>query len=382
MLYREIGKTGMKASIIGMGVEGLIGKSAEEVKAFFDLMEERGINMLDIYSSNPEVRTNIGLAIKGRREKFILQAHLCSIWQNGQYKRTRNISEVKAGAEELFARLGTDYIDIGMIHYVDAVSDWENIAGGEVLAYAEELKRAGRIKTIGLSSHNPEAAIRAVKSGKIDVLMFSVNPCYDLQPGDEDVEELWNKEKYKDKLVNMDEKRAELYELCAKTGVAITVMKAFGGGDLLNAKLSLAKVALTPYQCIRYALERPGVVSIMCGARSVAELAESADYVNARPEETDYAEVFMRMPKISWEGHCMYCGHCAPCPVGINVAEVTKFLNLAAIHEEIPETVREHYKVLEHHASECISCGGCESRCPFKVGAMENMKKAAALFGY
>lgn len=49
--------------------------------------------------------------------------------------------------------------------------------------------------------------------------------------------------------------------------------------------------------------------------------------------------------------------------------------------EGFSETVREHYRVLEHHASECIECGACETRCPFGVSIRENMKKAAALFG-
>lgn len=77
----------------------------------------------------------------------------------------------------------------------------------------------------------------------------------------------------------------------------------------------------------------------------------------------------------------MYCGHCAPCPKGIDVASVTKFLNLARAQGTVPETVREHYAVLPRKAGECVRCGACESRCPFKVPAMENMKRAAALFG-
>ena len=47
-------------------------------------------------------------------------------------------------------------------------------------------------------------ALSAVQSGVIDVLLFSISPCYDLQPADEDVEQLWNREKYKGNLLNMD----------------------------------------------------------------------------------------------------------------------------------------------------------------------------------
>ena len=77
----------------------------------------------------------------------------------------------------------------------------------------------------------------------------------------------------------------------------------------------------------------------------------------------------------------MYCGHCAPCPQGIDVASVTKFLNLARAQGQVPETVWEHYAVLPHHAGECVACGACEKRCPFSVSIIENMRHAAEIFG-
>ena len=67
-------------------------------------------------------------------------------------------------------------------------------------------------------------ALAAVNTGLIDVLMFSVNPCYDLQPASEDVEELWAEKSYARELVNMDPARQTLYETCQRLGVAVTVM--------------------------------------------------------------------------------------------------------------------------------------------------------------
>ena len=69
----------------------------------------------------------------------------------------------------MLSLLQTDYIDVGMIHYVDSMKDWEAIAEGPVLQYALELKKEGRIRHIGLSSHNPQVALKAVKSGYIEV---------------------------------------------------------------------------------------------------------------------------------------------------------------------------------------------------------------------
>ncbi len=381
MQYRNLGKTGLRVGEIGMGCEGFVDKTDEEVLEFVNLMEKEGVNCIDLYTSNPKVRTALGKAIKGRREKFILQSHICSIWENGQYLRTRDIKKVKAGFDTMLNELDVNYIDIGMIHYVDSLNDLDGILNGPVIEFVKELKAQGKIKHTGMSSHNPVVAKKAIETGLIEVLMFSVNPCYDMQPADEDVEQLWNPEKYEKPLLNMDKDRKELYEACEKLGVGITVMKAFGGGDLLNSKYSPAKVSLTPVQCLHYALTRPAVASVMSGARNIEELKESIRYETADDSEKDYASALAKFPKISWEGHCMYCGHCAPCPKGIDVASVTKFLNLARAQGEVPETVREHYKVLQHKAKECVQCGACETRCPFKVDIRKNMKDALEIFG-
>ena len=382
MNYRELGNTGLKVSEIGMGCEGFSEDGFAMTKKLFDIAEEAGVNYFDLYASNPDMRRAVGEAMKGRREKFIVQSHICSIWKDGQYLRTRKVSEVKAGFEEMMELLQTDYLDVGMIHYCDALSDWEEIVNGGVLEYAKELKAQGRIRHIGLSSHNPQVALKAVESGAIEVLMFSVNPCYDLQPASEDVEELWAAKSYVGNLTNMDPDRQRLYETCQRLGVGITVMKCFGGGDLLDAKLSPAGAALTVNQCIHYALSRPAVSVVLAGAHSEEQFRQSLAYEEATDEEKDYALAFASFPKISWSGHCMYCSHCAPCPQKIDVAYVTKFLNLTLAQSEVPETVREHYKALEHHAEECIQCGACETRCPFGVEIRENMQKAKKVFGY
>ncbi len=231
-----------------------------------------------------------------------------------------------------------------------------------------------------MSSHNPEAALEAVESGEIEVLMFSVNPCYDLLPGDEDVDKLFDEKSYEKPLFNLDPVRERLYESCQRAGVGITVMKVFGGGDLLTDDSPAGK-ALTVPQCIHYALTRPAVASVMIGAHDEEQLTASLDYENATDGERDYAAAFASFPKMSWAGHCMYCGHCAPCPKGIDVASVTKFLNLAKAQNGVPETVREHYASLNAKAGDCVECGSCVKRCPFGVDVIANMREAKRIFG-
>lgn len=382
MEYRDLGKTGLKVSEIALGCEGFVGKSQEEVNAFVKKAEELGINFIDLYSPNPDLRSHLGEAIKGHREKWIIEGHISTVWKDNQYLRTRKIDEVKAGFEGMLERLQTDYIDIGMIHYVDAKKDYEKVFNGEVLEYVLQLKKEGKIKYIGMSSHNPLVALRAVESGLIDVLLFSINPCYDMLPASEDVDDLWKDENYENPLTNIDPDRQALYETCERKGVAITVMKAFGGGDLLDEKLSPFGVALTTHQCIHYCLTRPGVVSVMAGAHSIKEMELSVSYCEATQKEKDYAPVLSNVPKHSFIGNCVYCGHCAPCPKGIDIANVHKFLDLCIAQGEIPETVREHYKALQHHASECIECSSCMRNCPFQVDVISKMNKAVEIFGY
>ena len=144
MNYRTLGNTGLMVSEIGMGCEGFSENGFGMAKSLFDLAEKHGINYFDLYASDPELRAAVGDALQGRREKFIVQSHICSVWKNDQYCRTRDLQETKAGFEEMLTLLKTDYIDVGMIHYCDALSDWQEILDNGILEYARELKKAGR----------------------------------------------------------------------------------------------------------------------------------------------------------------------------------------------------------------------------------------------
>lgn len=382
MNYRTLGRTGLSVSVIGLGCEGFIGKTEEQVRVQMDFAISRGINFIDMYSSNPELRDNIGKALAGRRDQFIIQGHLCAAWENGQYLRTRDLDKTIIAFEDQLRRLQTDYLDIGMIHYIDDEKDFHCVFDGPIMQQALRWKREGKIRHIGMSSHNPRIALMAVESGWVDVLMFSINPCYDLQPSSENVEDLWADENYERELHNIDPERERLYELCEQTGVGIDVMKVYGGGDLLSDANSPFGKAFTAVQCIEYALTRPGVASVMIGCRSDAEVQAAVDWCGATKEERDYASLMKSMDRFTWQGHCMYCGHCAPCAAGIDIAAVNKYYNLTVAEGFVPETVREHYKLLSHHASECIGCGKCEKNCPFGVDIREHMKMARECFGY
>lgn len=117
---RILGRTGLRVSEIGLGCEGFTGADEAAAPALFDAALAAGVNCMDLYSSNPQVRSRIGRYLRTRRDGFVIQGHLCSVWKDGQYKASRNLEEVRPAFEDLLTRLETDYVDIGMIHYVDS----------------------------------------------------------------------------------------------------------------------------------------------------------------------------------------------------------------------------------------------------------------------
>jgi len=385
MNYRTLGRTGMNVSEISLGCEHLQGKDYQTVKTVIDAAIDGGINYMDVFMSEPCVRTNIGKALEGRRDKVIIQGHIGSCHVDGQYKVSRDMDECVTAFDDLLKRLNTDYIDIGFIHFADKEEDWDSIESGEVMKYALSLKEKGTIRAIGLSSHNPVTAKKAVETGLIDVLMFSLNPAYDLVPKDKDMVEVFN-ETIEGKTQNfsglhLEPARAELYRACEQKGVAITVMKALAMGTLLSRERSPLGVALTEAQCISYALSRPAVATVAVGMKTKEDVEAALAYYNASETEKDHSSVLGSLSMFNADGRCMYCNHCLPCPSKIDIASVNKYLDLVELDKAPADSVKEHYLSLENTAQSCISCKACEKRCPFNVEITERMKRATGIFG-
>ncbi len=380
MQYRKLGRTNLDVSIIGLGGEWFNNKSQELVNEVIHTAVDKGVNYIDIFMPQPEVRTAIGKALVGRRDKMFIQGHLCTVMQNGQYERTRDIEKTKSSFVDLLEQLKTDYIDVGMIHYVDSFEDYDIVFCGEIIEYAKLLKENGIIRHIGVSSHNPLVALKMVESGLIDVLMFSINPAYDLEDENTDVMDLIEHKNLDKPEWVVNAARQKLYTACESLGVGITVMKALGAGTLLKAESSPFGKAMTVSQCCHYALNRPAVTSVLIGCSSTDELNEALSYLNSTDKEKDYTKVLSDTGKIKATGKCMYCNHCLPCPANIDIATVTKFLDIARENSEIPPTIHSHYHSLEATANDCVMCGKCEKNCPFKVKIRENMKQAKEIF--
>ena len=382
MKYRDLGDTGIKVSEIAFGAEFLVERPYEDTEDLIKACEANGINFVDCWMSEPDVRSHLGKAIKGHRENWIIQGHIGSTWQNNQYVRTREMDKVIPAFEDFMERFQIDTRDFGMIHYVDQLDDYNEIMNGPFIEYVRKLKEDGTIEHIGLSTHNPDIGLLAAQNPEIELLMFSINPAYDMFGSMGDIEEYRKEDAYDGQMFGLNPQRAELYETCANNGTALTVMKGFAGGNLLDSETSPFGVALTPVQCIHYCLEQKGVSSIFVGVKTVDELEESLKYCDATESEKEYVETLKNAPKHSFEGQCTYCGHCAPCASEIDISMVNKLFDLAKNRDEVPASVMEHYNNLKYNATDCIACGDCEPRCPFNVHIVDVMLDAQDLFGF
>ena len=360
MKYRIHQKTGDRISEIGIGSSYMFQAGREEAVKALRRAVRGGINCFDLAAGDGSTFPIYGEAFRDLRKDVFFQIHFGADYTRGTYGWTLDLETIKRSVDAQLGALGTDYMDYGFIHCQDEVSDWETYRENGVYDYILQMKKEGVVRHLGLSSHTPSLIRRIMDDTEIDMLMFSVNPAYDYGQGE-----------YANGSVD---ERTAVYRRCQKEGVGISVMKPFSGGQLLRADLSPFGKALTPYQCIRYCLERPGVLTVLAGAQSVREVEALLAYYDQADEETDYSMIASFAPPQAG-GKCVYCNHCRPCPMGIDIGLVNKYYDLAAAGDKM---ALQHYRGLSKSAGDCTGCGHCDRRCPFLVRQSERMQEIRA----
>ena len=380
MRYREVGRTGKKASVIGLGCEHLDGKPYAQVKETIDAALAGGVNILDVFMPGREVRENIARALGERRKDVMIQAHIGSTDLAKQYDISRDLPTAKRYFEDALRIFG-GYVDFGMMFFIDSEEDYKGVFETGFADYVRSLKEKGDIGHIGFSSHNPVTAMKVIETGLPEMMLFSINPAFDLCPAELHVLDQLSDGFAADRMTAIDPTRADLYRMCAGRGIGITVMKTLGAGKLIRAEHTPFAKPLTVPQCIHYAIGRPAVASVMLGCQTAAEVAEALRYLELPEAELDYLPVLSTLQQ-NFTGNCVYCSHCQPCPQGIDIAAVNRYLDIAKLdQEQVPPSIRSHYEGLATHGSDCIGCGSCEARCPFSVPVIERMGEAARIFG-
>ena len=365
MEYRVLPHGSEKIGVLGLGMGGIEKTPPEEIEAIVKKAVKSGINFFDLCAGGKGVYAPFGRAIKNQREAIYFQLHFGAVYkENGAYGWSRDLKTVQDTFAWEMETLGTDYVDFGFLHCVDEEKDLEELKQNGIFDFVKALKAKGVVRHIGFSSHTPSVAHKLLDTGVMDMMMFSINPAYDLECGDE----------YG---IGTTKERAEFLKRCKREGVGVSVMKPFHGGQLLSDSTSPFKKALTRNQCIRYCLDRPAVLAVVPGVRTLQDLDELLSYDKATPEECDYSLIGQFTPAAAI-GNCVYCNHCQPCPAGINIGLVNKYYDLALAGDQM---AKNHYGKLAVKADACLKCGHCDGRCPFKVKQQSKMKTIADYFG-
>lgn len=361
MKYNIIPRTGTRVSELALGCEHVGPKDAKTIDAVVSAAIEGGMNLLELFMPQPDIRDRISRAIAGRRNDLLLMGHIGScLSPDGQYLRSRDVRLCERFVDDFLLRYRTDWIDFGMFHYVDTPEDYAGVFDTRVADLADRLREQGKVRFLGASSHNAETALRMVETGLIDVLLFSVNPAQDILPNI-DNDDYFVENTYKNLHADaLNPQRRRLYERCSELGVGIVVMKALGCGRMLTPDNGLRR-PLTAHECIHYANTRPGVASVLVGCTSVEQVQEALAYEDADKSAIGYADALEGVlePK---RGQCMYCNHCLPCPVNIDVAAAMRLIDT---HDA------EGLARLSPNPADCIGCGSCERNCPFSVPVSE-----------
>jgi predicted aldo/keto reductase-like oxidoreductase len=375
MQYRELGRTGLEVSAIGLGTEYLINLPQDHVGGVIREAISQGVNYFDMFWAQPQFRDNVGAAFKGYREQVYLTGHLGAAERDGQYERTRDPRRSEQFFLDFLQRLDSDHVDVLFLHNCNPQEDYDKLVKpGGLLDLARRFQEEGKARLIGLSGHNVATALQAVESGWFDVLMFPVNLTSQVVPGIRD-----------------------LHEACAAHDVGLVAMKPYAGGRLLRQERVIhvedfqmgrtqmmgaptrfeKSASITPLQCLAYALSQPGVSTTVPGCKNVDELAAALAYWQATEEERDFGPVisdFEHYPA----GQCVYCNHCLPCPSAIDIGQVIDLLDRA--QQSLDGERQAAYDALSSKAFDCVQCGDCEARCPFGVQVISRMEQAVQMF--
>lgn len=365
MEYRQLphGDEREKFSVLGLGMAGIGKAPPAEIEAVVRKAIASGINFFDLCTAGAAYAP-VGRAIRDCRERVFLQVHFGAVYdENGEYGWCRDFETIRKTFLWELEQLGTDYVDFGFLHCVDEDEDFDTLVRIGVLDYLKELKARGIVRHIGFSSHTPAVANRILDTGLIDMMMFSINPAYDFEKGDE----------YG---IGSVGERFRLFRRCAREGVGISVMKPFFAGRLLTAEQSPFGAALSREQCLQYAIDRPGVLTTVPGAQNMEQLEQLLKFLTATEAERDYS-VIGTFTADTVSGTCVYCNHCQPCPAGIDIGLVNKYYDLALAGDDL---AANHYTKLTLRAEDCLHCGHCEERCPFGVGQERRMEEISAYF--
>jgi aryl-alcohol dehydrogenase-like predicted oxidoreductase len=150
MQYRNLGKSGLKVSVIGLGTNQFGGKvDLTGTKNIIAAALDAGVNLIDtadVYQGGRS-EENIGEAIKGQRDQVLVATKVFFKVGDGPNDQSASRLHIMAGVEASLRRLQTDYIDLYQIHRWDDETPID-----ETMQALNDLVRDGKVRYIGASN--------------------------------------------------------------------------------------------------------------------------------------------------------------------------------------------------------------------------------------
>ena len=334
MEYRVLGKTGLKISRMGFGGIPIQRIDAEGTKVLMHKLMDAGVNYIDTARGYTVSEEYLGYALEGIRDKFVIA--------------TKSMSRTKeAMARDIdisLKNLRTDYIDLYQVHNAAPAQVEQVMAPGGALEALLEAKEAGKIGHIGITAHAIETFQMALELPWVETIMFPYNI--------------------------VESQGEQLIRKCTEKNIGFIVMKPLAGGAIEDATIAL-----------RYICANPDVTVAIPGMAEISELEQNiAACSNTAPLSHEEKTKVLEIRSALGTQFCRRCNYCAPCAAGISIPNVFLFEGYLSRYG-LEGWARDRYASIPKHASDCIGCGACESRCPYNLPIRDMMKRAAEKFG-
>ena len=325
--------TDLEISEIGFGGIPIMALTMNEAVSIVKYCLDLGITFFDTANMYLSSEEKIGTALEAVREKVVIATKTAQ----------RDAKEVAAHIDLSLQQLKSDWIDLYQLHNVSNQENLQQVLGPHgAFEAARRARDAGKIRHIGISSHNIPTALEALKTGLFQTLQFPFNfiendPAY------------------------------ELFPQARRHDVGLIGMKPLGGGLLERADL-----------CFGFLQQHPDVVPIP-GIRAKKEADEIIE-LYASPKSLSKADLIEieNIRSVLGEKFCHRCEYCMPCEQGVQIPSVLIFQ--AAANRLPREGVTAWLGKAMESVAECIECGECEQKCPYNLPIADLLKENLALY--
>ncbi len=343
--YNPLGKTGLKVSDVSCGAISFNEPSV--LRYAYDL----GVNYFDTAETYLRNRSEmfIGQGLSDIRDKVIITTK--HGYGRGKIEKASIIQRVEASLR----RMQTDYIDIAMTHNV---GDLALLKNEELLSAYSQLKKEGKIRFTGFSTHNAPVTLKqALDSDFAQVILVIYN--------------------------HMEGKNIEpLIEQVRKKGTGVVAMKIFAGGRHGNLKSFISQETSYPQAAIRWVMSNSHIDTCIPTMSSYSHVEE---YVAASgmPLKRDDLGMLSEYQKQTHDQYCrVSCSEClSTCPNNVAINDVLRY-NMYFEDYKIEKEALRFYSELDESKKplNCVNCsGGCESACPFGLKVKEKLIRAHEL---